>query len=308
MLDGHAEAADLGPQIQVHQSAVRRGPAVMRNWGASYAQGEVIFFVDADVEVHEGALERVRDFFAEQKGDAVFGCYDDSPSEPGLTSRFRNLMHHFVHWTNAGPAATFWAGCGAIQKNVFIQSGGFDENYRLPSIEDIELGVRLANKGHRIILDADLQGKHLKRWPLLAMWQTDLLQRAVPWSRLILRSAQMPQGLNTPWAARIAVAAQGLTLVSAGAACGISQFIWLTLWWQVLAVLGHYGFLTFLSKRYGGRFALQCVPLLVAYNIICGTGFMWASVIHISERLRRSFQHIDHPTPVMKSTAKNEVA
>jgi glycosyltransferase involved in cell wall biosynthesis len=307
MLDGHAEAADLGPQIQVHHSAVRRGPAVMRNWGASYAQGDVIFFVDADVEVHEGAVERVRDFFAEQKGDAVFGCYDDSPSEPELTSRFRNLLHHYVHWTNAGPAATFWAGCGAIKKNVFIQSGGFDENYRLPSIEDIELGVRLANKGHRIILDADLQGKHLKQWPLLAMWQTDLLQRAVPWSRLILSSAQIPQGLNTPWAARIAVAAQGLTLVTAAAACSISSIIWLSLLCQVLAVLCHGGFLTFLSQRYGRLFALRCVPLLIAYNIICGTGFIWASMIHLLERLIHSIQRSPQPTAMIKSPLENEV-
>ena len=47
----------------------------------------------------------------------------------------------------ARPVATFWTGCGAIRRDVFLELGGFDpERYHRPAIEDIELGYRL-NRG-----------------------------------------------------------------------------------------------------------------------------------------------------------------
>ena len=62
-------------------------------------------------------------------------------------------------------ANTFWAGCGAIRRSVFKDVGGFDEKkYKKPSIEDIDLGYRLSQKGYKIFLDKDIQVKHLKSW------------------------------------------------------------------------------------------------------------------------------------------------
>ncbi len=159
-------------------------------------------------------VERVRSFFSRNLGEAVFGCYDDAPAAPGLVSQYRNLQHHFVHLTNAGPASTFWAGCGAVLQKVFKDVGGFSEDFRHPSVEDIELGMRLTSAGHRIVLDANLRGKHLKSWSLPGMWVNDFQCRAVPWSRLILAGGAMPAGLNTGWASRLAVVAQGLSLVA----------------------------------------------------------------------------------------------
>ena len=69
-------------------------------------------------------------------------------------SAFRNLLHHHVHQQAAGPATTFWAGLGAVRREAFLASAGFDaERYPVPSIEDIELGMRLAPTAARIGLD-----------------------------------------------------------------------------------------------------------------------------------------------------------
>ena len=60
---------------------------------------------------------------------------------------------------SAGDATTFWAGLGAIQRTAFLEAGGFDaEQYRAPSIEDVELGLRLAAAGARIRLDPSVRG------------------------------------------------------------------------------------------------------------------------------------------------------
>jgi Glycosyl transferase family 2 len=164
------------------------GPAAARNEGARRAQGDVLVFVDADVVVHPDALARIEAAFA---GDfrltALFGSYDDSPEAPGVVSGFRNLLHHHVHTSSAGPAATFWAGLGAIRREPFLVAGGFDsERYPRPSIEDIELGARMAKRGERIILDPGVQGTHLKAWTLAEMLRTDFARRGVPWVELLV--------------------------------------------------------------------------------------------------------------------------
>jgi GT2 family glycosyltransferase len=150
----------------------------------------VLVFVDADVEVHADAFARIRAAFEQDPGlIAVFGSYDDAPSAPGVVSQFRNLLHHDVHHESAGPATTFWAGLGAVRREDFRRVGGFDaERYAVPSIEDIELGMRLSADGARIELMPEIQGTHLKHWSLWQMVRTDFAQRGVPWVGLIIES------------------------------------------------------------------------------------------------------------------------
>src|SRR5262249_20397076 len=65
------------------------GPAAARNFGASRAQGRVLGFVDADVVIGSGALDRIRCSFAERPGmAAMFGSYDATPRAPGYVSRY----------------------------------------------------------------------------------------------------------------------------------------------------------------------------------------------------------------------------
>src|SRR5262245_40834859 len=90
------------------------GPAAARNLGARYARGEILFFVDGDVVVGDGAIGQVRSVLDNNEDiSAVFGSYDQHPAAPGLVSQYRNLLHHFVHQTSKTEATTFWAGCGA---------------------------------------------------------------------------------------------------------------------------------------------------------------------------------------------------
>src|SRR5215218_5981065 len=122
------EAGDLVPEALIAQrEPAGSGPAAARNRGASAATAEVLVFVDSDVEVHPDALARIQAHFAADPGlAAVFGAYDDDPSDPGLTSRYRNLLHHHVHAGAGGEAETFWAGLGAVRCEAFEAAGGFD--------------------------------------------------------------------------------------------------------------------------------------------------------------------------------------
>lgn len=174
------------------------GPAAARNLAAARASADVLVFVDSDVEVHEDALERIARRFAEDPElTAVFGAYDDEPSDPALTSLYRNLLHHHVHSGAAGEAETFWAGLGAVRREAFEAIGGFDAD-RFPeaSVEDIEFGMRLRRSGAKILLDPEIRGRHLKAWTPMGMLHTDFSRRGVPWMRLLLRERDDSTALN----------------------------------------------------------------------------------------------------------------
>ena len=180
------------------------GPAATRNRGAEQARGEIIVFVDSDVRVHPDALARIRKAFGDDPElTAVFGAYDDDPACRQTVSQFRNLLHHHVHRRAAGEATTFWAGLGAIRREAFEASGGFDAKLHPHAMEDVELGMRLCDAGSRIVLDPQLRGQHLKRWTLAGMVRSDLSDRGVPWVRMLLRRGRPSSALNLAWRHRI---------------------------------------------------------------------------------------------------------
>jgi glycosyltransferase involved in cell wall biosynthesis len=175
----------------------RCGPAAARNRAAEQAQAEILFFVDADVICFPNTLDIVDGIFQQNPDlDAVIGSYDDDPPETNFLSRYKNLTHHFVHQKGSTEASTFWTGCGGIRRQVFMSMKGFDEAYRVPSIEDIELGYRLKRAGKRILLCKHLVVKHAKRWTLPSLLRSDVMGRAIPWTVLQLSYGEILDDLN----------------------------------------------------------------------------------------------------------------
>jgi GT2 family glycosyltransferase len=196
-------------RLVVQRDPAGGGPAAARNRGAAGGEEDVLVFVDSDVEVHADALALIERWFAADPAlAAVFGAYDDDPEDPGLASRYRNLLHHHVHSGAAGEAETFWAGLGAIRRERFAEAGGFDaDRYPQPSVEDIELGMRLRRQGAKVVLDPAIRGRHLKRWTALSIARTDFSRRGVPWVRLLLEQGDGSTALNLGWRRRLSAAA-----------------------------------------------------------------------------------------------------
>jgi len=181
-----ADSPEYGTDVRVVRLSQRQGPAVARNRGAAIARGDVLLFVDADVVVPETAVATVQASLKDPGLSAVIGSYDRRPTAPNFVSQFKNLAHRFVHQQASENAMTFWGACGAIRRATFLALGGFDERFDVPSIEDIELGLRLSRSGGRIQVRKDLEVTHLKRWTLTSLIKTDIRQRALPWSALLL--------------------------------------------------------------------------------------------------------------------------
>ena len=275
-----AIAATFGARVL--RLSINSGPAAARNHGARHARGNVLLFVDADVVVEHRTVDRVLKTFAEHtEVAAVFGSYDAKPRQPGVVSRYRNLLHHFVHQNGQANASTFWAGCGAIRRDVFHEVGGFDDQrFRRPSIEDIELGQRLRRAGHRILLDKTIQGTHLKRWSLGSLIRTDITRRAIPWSRLILENRAIPDTLNLAWNERVSAALVGVVGASVPLAVLRPELAALTLAALAIFLIWNRKLYLFFFRQGGLWFTLICIPLHFLYFVYSGLGYLYAWLEH----------------------------
>lgn len=276
-------------EVRVFQLAHQSGPAAARNFGAEQANGEVLFFVDADVVVKSDTLARLAaDFLNNSHISAVFGSYDEDPRETNFISQYKNLYHHFVHQQSNSDAQTFWAGCGAIRREVFSAVGGFDQaQYTKPAIEDIELGYRLRGMGYQILLDKQLQVKHLKHWGLGSLVRADIFHRAIPWSKLILENRVIINDLNLQIRDRISVGLVGLLVVTLAVSPFKPQLLFgAPLLIGLIIALNHslYGF--FLNRR-GLKFAVLVFPLQLLYYLYCGVVFLLCWCRHVISAILR---------------------
>jgi len=151
-----------------------------------------------------------------------------------------------------------------------------------PSIEDIELGYRLREKGYQIFLDTSLQVKHLKGWGFLSMVRTDILQRAIPWSQLILESKFMPQNLNLHVSQKVSSLSVALLLFTVpflfsgyvNFAAPISAALFL-----IIFVLNRKLYRFYACKK-GVWFMMRVIPLHILYFIYSGASFVFCWIRH----------------------------
>lgn len=306
--DGTAGLAATIADRVVRLDAPAGGPAGARNVGARVAQGEWLLFVDADVRVHPDALLRFREsVLAHPDASAIFGTYDDTPTTAGTVSRYRNLLHRYVHLRGAGPAETFWGGLGGVRADVFRALGGFNPSrYPRPQIEDIEFGYRLRDSGAEIILDPAIQGTHLKGWALGRMILTDFRDRAVPWMRLLLeRRGRNRVSLNVNRGEQVRVIVSGLALLSLAAAVVArdSRLAWLTLGLLLAVVVSNASLYRWFARHGGITFALSVVPLHSWYYLSNALAGALAVLIHVT----RSPQKHPPPEPRLETSSVNEL-
>ena len=283
--DGSATyAAELGARILATSGRV--GPAAARNLGVAQCTTPLVLFVDADVVLHGDAVGRARRALADPSWTAVFGSYDDHPTDPGFFSRWKNLQHHAVHQRSGGLSSTFWSGCGAVRRSAFLDAGGFDAvRFPTPSIEDIDLGYRLRAAGGRVLLDPELQATHLKRWALIDLLRTDIGRRALPWSRLLLRHPEAASDLNVAPGERaragvaVAFLASLVLPLWAGGASAALPFVLLCLAARLNAPL-----LRLFARRHGAGFAFGGALFLQIHYTYATATYGYAVLERVVER------------------------
>jgi glycosyltransferase involved in cell wall biosynthesis len=267
-------AAEMGARVL--PSGGRLGPGAARNVAAREAKGDLLWFIDADVIVHDNAAVTMQAGFDSDEVVGVFGSYDDAPPAQNFLSQYKNLVHHFYHQKALENASTFWSGCGAIRKDKFLAVNGFDvEKFKHPSVEDIELGYRLIAAGGRIRLLIDLQCTHLKEWRFVNLVHTEVFRRAIPWSRLMLAGDGLMNDLNVGFGERIRAVVAGLFclcgLLLLGGYLSLSIFFLITF----VVLLINKEIVQLFLRRKGLFFALGGFLFHQFYYIYSSLAFAW---------------------------------
>ena len=125
----------------------RRGPAANRNFGASQARGTWLLFLDDDCVPAPGWLEAYASAAIRSPECSVFEGKTVAPG-PKLRADHESPLNL--------TGGLLWSCNFGIKRLLFLQLGGFDENFPFPAMEDMDLQLRLSELGYtsRFVSDA----------------------------------------------------------------------------------------------------------------------------------------------------------
>lgn len=285
--DATAAIAEASGARVIYNTGPSLGPGHGRNVASRGATSDLLLFVDADVVIGETCLATLIADMQAHGAKAAFASYDNKPASTRVAGLYANLRHHFTHQHSMREATTFWSGVGLIDRQVFLDLGGYDEvMFAHPSIEDVELGMRLKAHGHRIRLVPEALAKHCKDWTLWRVWHTDIVRRALPWSRLLLQGKSDGADLNLSSAERVKALLSVATFASLIGGLFVPQLL--------LAALGFFALYAYLNRRFIGVLAtnlttsqwIRATLLHLCYHTYSLGTYAWAVAEHALYRFR----------------------
>jgi len=161
--DGTAEALNNlqppYPLTVLKQS--NQGAAAARNHGANYASGEILLFLDDDMEAHPWLLE-AHDLSHRQGADAVLGHIPLHPESPqsflsqGVGRWAEKRLQRLSNPNEKLTLHDLLTGQLSVSKDVFCRQNGFDTRFTSEGTfgnEDIDFGYRLLKSGYSIVFN-----------------------------------------------------------------------------------------------------------------------------------------------------------
>jgi glycosyltransferase involved in cell wall biosynthesis len=143
------------------------GAARARNIGAQHGQGKILFFTDADCLLNEDTLTKASEALAAGHSDQVVGgTYTRQPADDGFYNRFQSIFINYSETKHASHPDYVATHAMAISADSFRTSGGFPESLG-PILEDVAFSHRLRRQGIGLVLNPDIQVRHVFNFSLL---------------------------------------------------------------------------------------------------------------------------------------------
>ena len=161
--DGTREmAAQLAPPYQLHVLwQPNRGRSAACNAGIGAASGWLLVLIDDDMEPAPNFLEAHQQAHPEGSRLAVVGAapiivaMSSPPVVQYVGQKFNRHLETLAAPDYRFTLTHFYSGNFSICRRMLLELGGFDEDFTIYGNEDLELSIRLATAGVRIVYRAD---------------------------------------------------------------------------------------------------------------------------------------------------------
>ncbi|MGP0592757.1 glycosyltransferase [Nitrospira sp. T9] len=149
------------------------GPGVARNRGAADAQGDFLAFTDDDCSPSSSWLHALADAFRDTPDCGVGGRTVNKLTDNLYSATSQLLLDYLYEYFNQDLKGTkFFASNNlAFPRKRFLESGGFDAQYRQAAAEDRELCDRWISQGRRLRYLPEALVSHAHSLGLGTIWQ-----------------------------------------------------------------------------------------------------------------------------------------
>ncbi len=263
-------AEELGVNVIRQPNA---GPAAARNTGVEHASGDLVFFTDADCIPAPDWLAHMLELFANPEVVGVKGAY--LCAENKLVPRFvqQEFEYKYQSLTKLPNIDFIDTYSAAYRKSIFLENGGFDARFPVPSVEDQEFSFRLARKGYllafqptaRVFHRHDLTiGQYIHRKWGIGYWKAFML-RWLPEKTL--------SDSYTPASQRAQILLMAILLLALVWALFFPSLLWIALVGVLLFFISAIPFLRLIWKM-DRRVTIPAIPLLIIRASALGFGLL----------------------------------
>jgi glycosyltransferase involved in cell wall biosynthesis len=158
----HQKAA-VYPNLRIHMQA-KRGAAATRNVGIREADGEIVLFIDDDIFAEPNLIENHLKYHRTNAGASIIGGVS-APWEDATDPFLRYLRDKRIlnpYSIKCGPMdfSYYHTGNVSTPRKLLLEAGGFNEEFSIYGMEDIELGFRLEKLGCKMVAGPDARALH----------------------------------------------------------------------------------------------------------------------------------------------------
>jgi len=270
----------------------RRGPAIARNMGADSVQTKYCLFLDSDVVLPKNSLSLIKNFY-EQGNHTGIGIYASTPPLLTLPGRYKNSYMRYSYANfRGGDVPAFLTSAATCTKEVFVESGGFDGNYTMPSVEDADLGYRMRQRGFQIKVVPDFEVDHLHEYSVSELLITGFM-RAAAVARMSLRrklkesnpSFAVKQNKRTsPLSFRLSLVFGLLFLVSSVSIIFLPYNLMIAFMLYCLIIIINKDFLSSIRVQWGRQTAIACSLLVPFDSCAHAFGVIWGGISYFLGR------------------------
>jgi len=145
-------------------SQLKRGAAATRNVGIRNAAGETILFIDDDIVADPKLAEAHLRYHRQHPGASIIGRVTapwKTSKDPFLRYlRDRGIFNPYSITGGPMDFSYYHTGNVSTSRKMLQDVGGFNEEFFIYGMEDIELGYRLEKLGCRMLHGPDAQAEH----------------------------------------------------------------------------------------------------------------------------------------------------